>query len=444
MRKHIIPDNLKNEYLSELSKLFYVRVNLFCYIAIFSFCVELLCAFTVFRGIISAKDTPGVIGGIFFAILLLATGKLSRLIHFQKARAFFFTMLLILIAILSATAHPHIMPYMGITLVLLAFFLSVIFMPWSFFEAIIIGVFTLINFIWVYRATGTFISNEIFGINIVLLGLAVFAGAIAERSEEILRIKLFISRKEIEQKNLIMAKELDLANKIHKTIIPHSVKNNLVDIVVTYKPMLYLGGDYAKFHFIDKDKLLFIVVDVTGHGVSSALLVNRVHAEVERLIREKPYPGELLGALDKFITEDFGKMGYYLSAFCGLINFSNKKLIYSNYGHPPQILLQSEKNNIVLMESQTFFMGIGMDVKDVYHAEISFSRGDRLILFTDGVIEAKDATGELFGHKRLEGFVKQNFDLDVTKFSSELLKEIDRFQTGQQNDDIFLLTIQTK
>ena len=189
---------------------------------------------------------------------------------------------------------------------------------------------------------------------------------------------------------------------------------------------------------------VFIVADVTGHGVSTALLVNRLHTEVERLFREPPDPGRFLKLLDEFINEDFGKMGYYLSAFCGLLDFSRKKLVYSNHGHPPQMLLQSANNKIILMEAQTLMMGIGMDAADLYSSETPFAKGDRLVLFTDGVIEAKDKTGELFGYERLEEFVKDSAGADVVEFNTSLTKRLDEFQSGIQNDDIFLLTIQVK
>ncbi len=205
-----------------------------------------------------------------------------------------------------------------------------------------------------------------------------------------------------------------------------------------------MGGDYAQFHFIDKDRVIFVLADVTGHGVSAALLVNRAHTEVERLVRENLLPGELLKHLDKFIDKEFGEMGFFLTAFCGLLNFSEKKLTYSNYGHPAQILLQSRENKIILMQSQTFLMGIGMEESKVYSNKIAFAQGDRLILFTDGITEAKDVKGNLFGQEKLEEFTKNNINLDVIEFNAQLTRKIDKFQSGHQHDDIFLATIQIK
>ncbi len=444
MIKEIIPDRFKKEYKLELAKLFHLRINLFCYVAICVFLLEVLLGSIFFKHLLSVKDMPGIIGGLAFAILSLVTGNITKKLWYQKARSLLFSFILISIAILAAIAHPEIMSFMGIGLVLIALFMTILLLPWSLIDAVIIGMFTLVSFLMVYISANVFVGAEILGINSILLFVAVFVAVVAKASEDISRRKIFVAGKEIDEKNALMAKELELAKKIHKSIIPHSVSHKLADIAVMYKPMFYMGGDYAKFHFINNDKLLFIVADVTGHGVCSALLVNRVHAEIERLAREDLSPGAILKELDGFINQDFGKMGFFLTAFCGLLDFSTSRLIYSNYGHPPQILLQSKENSIVLMQPQTFLMGIGMDVSSIHNNDIAFTRGDRLILFTDGIIEARDPDKQEFGSKRLEDFVQDNNNLDVEAFNGSLIKRLDDFQSGIQDDDIFLLSIQTK
>jgi sigma-B regulation protein RsbU (phosphoserine phosphatase) len=253
-----------------------------------------------------------------------------------------------------------------------------------------------------------------------------------------------VLKKEIEEKSKIMVEELEIANKIHSGLMPKSVRTDLVDIAVDYKPMLYMGGDYARFHFIDKEKLAFMIADITGHGVSAALLVNRLHTEIEELLRLKIDPGEMLKRLDRFIKSDFGKMSIFLSAFGGLLDFKSRKLTYSNFGHPPQILYRKADSKIIYMESQTFLMGIGLDDSGVYQMTIDFEKGDKIFLFTDGIIEAKAPSGEMYGNKRFEEFVRQNGALYVADFNEKLMATLKEFQAGEQSDDIFLLSIQIK
>lgn len=440
----MVPEPLKEEYRNELKRIFSQRVNLFCYIAITVFSLEFILAAVFFRRLISAKDMPGIFSGVFFSVLILITGRFAVKLMVQKARAAIFTFLIISIAILSAAAHPEVIANLGITLILIALFVSVLLLPWNIPETAVIGVYTVVTFIGVYEMTNTYVNAEIFGINITLLVISVLIGMAVKRTEGVMRQKDFILKKEVEDKNRILMEELELANKIHSGLMPKSISTELVDIAVEYRPMLYMGGDYAKFHFLDKDRLFFMISDITGHGVSAALLVNRIHTEIENLIRERLLPGQILKKLDSFIKSDFGKMNFFLSGFCGLLDFSVNKLIYSNYGHPPQILFQKNGKKIIFMESQTFLMGIGMDTSEVYQVKLDFARGDRILLFTDGIVESKNSKGEEFGYERLKFFIRDNEELDMMRFNDKLIKQIEDFHAGHQNDDIFLLSIQIK
>ncbi|MBD3379408.1 MAG: SpoIIE family protein phosphatase [Candidatus Omnitrophica bacterium] len=444
MERSIIPSRFLPDYRIELSRVFRAKIDLYCYIVMAVFALELGAGLIFFRHILNRHDLPGILGAIVFSGLLLLTAPMAKTLRAQKGRAFLFSLLLILIAILAPVSQPEIMRYMGIGLVLLALFPGILLLPWNWMEASLIGLFAVVNFIWVYLVTGIYVNKEVFGINIIWLVLATVISAAIKRSEEVLRQKDFISRMEIAEKNAIMAKELDLAKKVHKSLVPHSIQAEPADVAVTYKPMFYMGGDYAKFQFIDKEKLIFVLADVTGHGVSAALLVNRMHTEIERLIREGLMPGELLKELEGFISREFGKTGMLLTAFCGLLDFADDRLVYSNHGHPPQILFQSSDKNIVLMRSQTFLMGIGLEAADIWHNDISFEKGDRIILFTDGIIEAKGPGEDLFGQERLEAFAKDNSELEPLDFNRKLVRELEDFRDGPQDDDIFLLTIQTK
>lgn len=449
-RPSIIPEKFREEYTGELKRIFSQRVNLFCYIALSAFTIEVIVAWFFFRRLLGTKDMPGILGGIFFSLLLLTTGKFAKKLITQKIRGFFFSVIMISISILAAAAHPDVMTNLGITLVLIAFFVSALLLPWNVLETGLLGVYTLTTFVGVYSMSNirinyvSYVKTDIFGINVTLIIVAALVCMVVKRSEGIMRQKDFVLKKEVEEKNRIMVEELELANRIHSGLMPRSIKTDLVDIAVDYRPMLYMGGDYAKFHFLDKDRLLFMISDITGHGVSAALLVNRIHTEIEGLIRENLMPGQILKRLDTFIKSDFGKMGIFLSAFCGILDFTGKRLIYSNYGHPPQILFQKADKKVILMESQTFLMGIGMDTSDVYEIKVNFSKGDRIFLFTDGIIEAKDPAGEEFGYKRFEQFVREKSDLPVTAFNEEMLEAVKGFQAGSQADDIFLLSIQIK
>jgi serine phosphatase RsbU (regulator of sigma subunit) len=255
------------------------------------------------------------------------------------------------------------------------------------------------------------------------LGIATFLSMIIRHKELARETENFILLKEVEEKNEAMEKELALAREIHTTLIPKSMSTSDVDVAVNYVPVSTVGGDYASFHVTREGNLFFLISDITGHGVPAALIVNRVYGEIEALKRQDPTPGTLLKELDKFVEEHFAGMNMYLSTCCGLVDFKKKQLVYSNYGHPPQILLQRKDKKICLLESQTSLLGTDMASSDsgIFEGGMNFERGDRIILFTDGLIETMDGNKEMFGMERLEEFAMGHSGEHPAAFNHSLL-----------------------
>jgi serine phosphatase RsbU (regulator of sigma subunit) len=280
------------------------------------------------------------------------------------------------------------------------------------------------------------------GIIILLMAAAVIY--FVKRNVTKRFLETYILQMRIKENSDQMKKELELATRVHRRLVPHSFSGKLADIGVSYVPMTYMGGDYAQFRFIDKNKLLFIIADVTGHGVPAALLVNALNAEFERASMEGKNPGEMLKEMDDFIKKDFAETGMYLTAFCGLLDYRGRRFLYSNYGHPPQYVYLAKKHNIMEIYAQTSFLGLPFSDESIYEDQIKFDRGDQIVLFTDGVLEARDRNKEEFGPRRLKRFILDNHVFSAEEFNHELLKRLSSFTGDKYNDDIFILNIHTK
>lgn len=258
---------------------------------------------------------------------------------------------------------------------------------------------------------------------------------------------------EIERKNIQIEKqkdridrELEFAVLIHRTLVPQSVSTPKVDVEVTYRPTTGVGGDYAEVHFPDEERMLLILCDVTGHGVPAALLVNRLHAEFQHLSKEYPRPGMLMKRLNEFILHDFAQTGMYLSAFCALADFKEGKLYYSNYGHPAPFVLPAGKNDVEALTSQSSLLGVRLDEDPatVHEKEIPLSGGSRLLLFTDGVVEAADENGEPFGEARLAEILLAHRHLPLSVCNRRMVEAVDGFRMGDTRDDVLIITIHIK
>ncbi|MFH1791809.1 MAG: PP2C family protein-serine/threonine phosphatase [Candidatus Omnitrophota bacterium] len=335
-------------------------------------------------------------------------------------------------------------PYPGFVIsYVMTLFTASLIIPWFPYEIIPI----LFVIAGVYTFHFYFTGNEdgyLSGLYLILMSFMICF--LTRRYEMHEALKKFRLGQELKAKNKQMQAELELATRVHSRLIPHSVSTNLADIAVTYVPMYYMGGDYAKFQFEGRDRLVFIICDVTGHGVSAALLVNAFNSEFERLVRAGKQPGELLKEMNRFVSRDFADTNMYLTAFCGLLEYGqfSRKLIYSNYGHPPQYIYRSSSRRIEKISAQTSFLGLMSEDENIYQNEVPFNKEDSIVLFTDGVIEARNARNEEFGSGRLEDFIGCNNGLKAEEFNRELLGKLYAFSGNKLNDDVFILSIKTK
>ncbi|MFC1576352.1 PP2C family protein-serine/threonine phosphatase [Candidatus Omnitrophota bacterium] len=385
------------------------------------------------------------------AILVLA-GKASN-IRVARISAILLIILVLTVLTVYYTA-AHTFPHMPVITFICVLFGTTFAIPWRMLDvsglaALYAGAYT-VYFLnvktYVYKGQTFAIEFSDLLQGLILIAAASAVCILVTRYENERRVKNFIILKDIENKSRQMQEELELATRVHSRLIPHSAKTRLADIAVTYVPMYYMGGDYAKFFIIDKNKLIFIICDVTGHGVSAALLVNALNSEFERLAKEGKRPGDLLKELDRFITNDFEGSSMYLTAFCGLLDYGHlsRKFTYSNYGHPPQYIYRTTKSAIEKISAQTSFLGLPIEDDNVYETEMPFNKNDQILLFTDGIIEAVDADNDQYGHERLEAFIRKNNGLDAEAFNQRLLNELNSFTGNNLKDDVFILNIKTK
>lgn len=445
-----IPATYLEEFIKNYYSLIKNRVKLLCFLALGIYSIATLISYFLFPRSFKIEEIPlfsiFIIGSIF---IIYFANKASSLKTTKITAYIFVLLILIFITAIAIVYYQYI--EVSSALYLFVLFLVAFTIPWSPIEVIPISALHILSYsvLFIYAkdmllTSGVRINFERYADGILFLSLGCAFCMIIRRKEIARDIQNFILLKEIESKNQQMQKELELATRIHKTLIPNSVSTDLVDIAVSYLPMYYMGGDYAKFRFIDNDKLIFIICDVTGHGVSAALLVNRFHAEFEHLAREGKNPGLLLKELNNFILESFQGINMYLSAFCGLLDFKQGKFIYSNHGHPTQYIYRISNSEIKLLPSQTSLLGLPIKEEGTFEQIINFKKGERILLFTDGVTEARDKSGQVYGEEKLEEFIRNNYGLQVESFNQKLLNALNLFNQGPFNDDIFILNIYLK
>lgn len=446
----LIPQKYLKDYTQRKASLTKARLELLCVMILVLYISVTILTLAFYSSSFDPREIPvGIllIAGTLAALFL--NGKVKGLTAI-KINTYFFVLLCLVFLTRIGIVYKEYFSSCA-SLYLLALFAISFTIPWASGEITAISAMYLLAFsrlfIYVRRGTPAAAHAELLqeyadGMLLIIIGFLLCF--VIKRKDNAREIENYLFFKQIETKNEQMRAELELATKIHKTLIPHSINTDKADIAVTYLPMYYIGGDYAKFQFVDKDRLFFIIADVTGHGVSAALMVNRLHTEVERLMREGKGPGALLNELNDLIIKKFEGISIFLSAFAAILDFNKNTLVYSNHGHPTQYLYHITESFITRLPSQASLLGILETGDSVDEHSVEFHKGDRILLFTDGVIEVKDERGGIYGEKRLENFIEKNYFLSVEEFNTRLLSDLNLFKKGEFEDDVFILNIYTK
>lgn len=397
------------------------------------------------------QELPLIVSLLVIGSIIMFLNFRAKTLFLAKLNAYLFILLIVVIVTKVCIVYCE---YAGHSASIYVFmlFLASFTIPWLPMELLPIGFFHVLAYSFFYYYVQMYLPEsvkEVFGVQTymdgsIFLVMSFSICFIIRRNDAERDIENFILFKEIDEKRTQMQQELELATKVHKTLIPESVVTDKVEIAVLYLPNYYIGGDYAKYHFVNKNMLLFIMCDITGHGVSSALLVNRLHTEFELNARDDVQPGLLLKEINDFITKDFQGTNMYMSAFCGLLDFKKKVFAYSNHGHPDQYLYSAKKQSIKHLASQGRLLGLPFGTDEISQSEVDFGHGDQVLLFTDGVTETKSLKGEMYGEERLETFVKENASMQTQGFNQKLLNELEHFSKQNFEDDIFILNIKVK
>lgn len=230
-----------------------------------------------------------------------------------------------------------------------------------------------------------------------------------------------------------MNEDLHLARLVQEGLLSEPLNNEDVQFVGTYIPSSQLSGDLYFWQQVRPHMYAFIVIDVMGHGVASALVAMSIRSLLHGLMTKVTDPLVVVHELNRHAFQLFGKeTKYYFTAFYGTIDVKKKVIEYVNAGHPPAILM-TEQKTMLLKEGG---IPIGIVSNAPYKkGTISFQHDAYLILYTDGLMEV---LGEECA-KQLAYTMQtaHSFDQMVKRINEEV-------QHDKGNDDITFVSIHIK
>jgi sigma-B regulation protein RsbU (phosphoserine phosphatase) len=231
------------------------------------------------------------------------------------------------------------------------------------------------------------------------------------------------------------------AGKIQNALVPKSNPQGL-SVEWIYEPSYRVGGDIFDIFKLDENRYFVYLADMSGHGVNAAMLSVMVHRFIEDF-RASIYDGEFdlrsfMKELDRnFIFERFNLFFTIVSA---IVDFKEGFVLLSNAGHPTP-LMQREGSVQFLEGKREALVGINMIHGDV--SKVPFRSGDRLLLYTDGLIEVMNEKGEMYGEERLRNLMKSSSDIDIRSTALHLKSSYESFKGSTlAEDDITALLIE--
>jgi hypothetical protein len=233
--------------------------------------------------------------------------------------------------------------------------------------------------------------------------------------------------------------ELAIAREIQTSIIPsNSPELSDLRISANYRPMTYVAGDFYDFIPVDQNRVGFLVADVSGHGVPAAIIAAMIKVAIRSVVPCAHDPREVLRGLNRALYGQFRNQ--FVTASYLWIDTQNRRALYSAAGHPPLLLWRGDK--VARIECNGLLFGVMPD-PDYPVCELVIRSGDRILLYTDGLIEPENAKGESFGERRLEEVMRSHQSAPPSDLADRLLSEVRLWQpaANEQQDDITLVVI---
>lgn len=264
------------------------------------------------------------------------------------------------------------------------------------------------------------------------------------RTEQLVT-ELAAARRELERQEGVHLAHMQLAARVHRSLLPQPVRHPRVDVDVRYVPVGGIGGDYCQVLFPDDGSCYITICDVAGHGIGPALLATRVSSEVRRLALNRRRPVEIVQELNAFVFRNFADTELQLTFFAACLDLQRRTAVYSGAGHPGPLLIRQARGPIEVLKSQNLLLGVVEHcLSDEPEHVAALHPGDRLVFYTDGLTETADAHGKLLGESGLADLAASVCAGSVFEVADCILERIAWFRAGPVRDDMTLIVAEVK
>jgi len=241
----------------------------------------------------------------------------------------------------------------------------------------------------------------------------------------------------------MVEKELQVARETQQALLPSEFppfpERREFQLHAVSKAARHVAGDFFDFFLINPRTLVFVIADVSGKGMSAALVMAVTRTIVRNLAENGKTPARILAETNELLRESHGGSAF-VTIFLGIYNTNSGRIMYANGGHSPPLLVDRHGNARSVGEATGTIVGM-LENQEYANAEMRLLPGETLLLFTDGITEARSPGGEFYGEGRIRAFLEANHGKSAEALCDTLEKEICDFQKMNLADDLTILAL---
>jgi PAS domain S-box-containing protein len=258
-----------------------------------------------------------------------------------------------------------------------------------------------------------------------------------KRAEEGLRK----ANEELEKRYREIEEDLLLAARVQQSLAPSGLAWGGISVETFYQPVRTIGGDFGLVA-PRRDFLNLLMCDVSGHGIGSALVANRIYSEAMSQIERGVGLGEMMQHLNRFAIRNLGSSVFYFTMVAARLDRGGRRLEFAGAGHPPAMMVQPGQA-VRFLESRSAVLGLLEDaVGNEAMAEVQVDAGDRLVIYTDGFSETFNAAREMLGVEGLSDIVREASKWPLAEMKQAILDRVAAFRSGPALDDMSLVVVE--
>ncbi|PZX59712.1 serine phosphatase RsbU (regulator of sigma subunit) [Algoriphagus ratkowskyi] len=240
--------------------------------------------------------------------------------------------------------------------------------------------------------------------------------------------------------------ELKIAQRVQKSLLPTKLDHNQsFDICAYSNAADEVGGDYYDTYMLDEDRYVLIIGDVSGKGTSAAFHMSQMKGIFQSLIQLNISPSDFMIKANAAVSKCLER-NHFITASIFIINTAQQTICHSRAGHVPTLFHQVNEHKSAYLEIDGLGLGIlrNMQYKNhVVEKTFTYKPGDVLVLFTDGIVEAKNDTSDQFGYDRIKTLLDLYHDLNPQEIQSKIIDSLHNFVGGERliDDDYSMMVV---